>query len=394
MVDIMEIDYINGQKNDKIFGMSKYQLEIVKRLDVKLNVIEFNSLMTFFDKKYGHNSNNSNSDSTDNNYISQNKNRSQKLLIDLGKNILKNLDRYRYIQEVKNSVKDNNIKHITTQEMAYIQNSLEMDKTIITCHDLIPWVYDKNRSKFWKDNINGLKKADIIITISEFSKNEIIKYVNYPPNKIHIINDAVDHSTYFVKRDKHILRNINITDDHKVVLYVGSETKRQNIPVLLKAFAHLKKKIPDIKLVKIGDPQSYGVRETILRLINDLELRDDIVFAGYVPEKDMPRWYNASDILVYPCDYAGFGLPPLEAMACGTPVITSNTSSLPEVVGDAGIMIDPRDVELMADKMYEVLTNNGLKNDIIEKGIKQAKHFTWDRSAEETYQVYELFNDH
>ena len=263
-----------------------------------------------------------------------------------------------------------------------------MDKTIITCHDLIPWVYENNRSKFWKDNINGLKKADIIITISEFSKNEIIKYLDYPSDKIYIVNDAVDHSTYYMKRDKQILSNINIENDHKIVLYVGSETKRQNIPVLLRAFKHLKKKIPNIKLVKIGEAQSYGAHETILKLINELELNNDIIFAGYVPEEDMPKWYNAADILVYPCDYAGFGLPPLEAMACGTPVITSNTTSLPEVVGDAGIMIDPQDFELMADKMYDVLTDNKLKDNMINNGLKRAKLFNWDYSARKTLEIY------
>lgn len=383
----MEIDYINGPKIDKIFGMSKYQLEIIKRLNVKLNVIEFNSFMTYFEKKYGYNTN-LNSNSTDNIRISQNRNKSKKLIIDLGKKILKNLDKYRYTLEVKNKVKDNNIKHITTQEQAYIQNHLEMDKTIITCHDLIPWVYENNRSKFWKDNINGLKKADIIITISEFSKNEIIKYLDYPSDKIYIVNDAVDHSTYYMKRDKQILSNINIENDHKIVLYVGSETKRQNIPVLLRAFKHLKKKIPNIKLVKIGEAQSYGAHETILKLINELELNNDIIFAGYVPEEDMPKWYNAADILVYPCDYAGFGLPPLEAMACGTPVITSNTTSLPEVVGDAGIMIDPQDFELMADKMYDVLTDNKLKDNMINNGLKRAKLFNWDYSARKTLEIY------
>ena len=102
----------------------------------------------------------------------------------------------------------------------------------------------------------------------------------------------------------------------------------------------------------------------------------------------MPKWYNAADILVYPCDYAGFGLPPLEAMACGTPVITSNTTSLPEVVGDAGIMIDPQDFELMANKMYDVLTDNKLKDNMINNGLERSKLFNWDDSAKKTLEIY------
>ena len=121
-----------------------------------------------------------------------------------------------------------------------------------------------------------------------------------------------------------------------------------------------------------------------------MDLCDDVVFTGYVPEEDMPKWYNAADILVYPCDYAGFGLPPLEAMACGTPVITSNTTSLPEVVGDAGIMIDPQDFELMADKMYEVLTDSKLNDMMINNGLKRSKLFKWDYSAKNTLEIYNM----
>jgi glycosyltransferase involved in cell wall biosynthesis len=160
---------------------------------------------------------------------------------------------------------------------------------------------------------------------------------------------------------------------------------------LIKAFAQLKKKIPGIKMVKIGESQGYRGRENILKLINDLHLQEDVIFVGYVPEEDMPKWYNAADILVYPCAYAGFGLPPLEAMACGTPVITSNTTSLPEVVGDAGIMINPQDIELMADEMYDVLTNDTLKDNMTNKGLKRAKLFNWDKAAHKTLNIYGEF---
>ena len=146
--------------------------------------------------------------------------------------------------------------------------------------------------------------------------------------------------------------------------------------------------MPNVKLLKIGDSQSYGAREKNLKLVSDLNLENDVIFSGYVSENDIPKCYNATDLLVYPCSYAGFGLPPLEAMACGTPVLTSDTSSLPEVVGDAGIMIDPHDVDLMADKIYEVLNNDTLKEKLVKKGIERAKLFNWDKSAEETLQIY------
>ena len=393
MVKLMEIDYINGPRTDKIFGISKYQMEIFRRVEgVEWNIIDYNSITHLIERKYKDNLKFKPDNSYDDpNSLPQTKSKTPNFFVDMGKKTLKTIDKHRYIRTVKNKVKDGNVKHITSQEFAYIQNSLEMDKTIVTCHDLIPWVYEKDRSAFWKDNISGLKKADAIITVSEFSKNEIIKHLNYPAKNIHIVKDAVDHSFYYENRDKQILNNLGILNHQKVVLYVGSETPRQNVPILIKAFARLKKEIPGVKLLKIGESQSYGAREIILNLINDLHLQEDVIFVGYVPEEDMPRWYNAADILVYPCEYAGFGLPPLEAMACGTPVITSNTTSLPEVVGEAGIMIDPQDHDLMADKMYEILTNDGLRNDLIKKGIERSKLFSWDDSAKKTLKVYEGF---
>jgi len=369
----MEIDYINGSRTDKKFwiSISKYQMEIVKRLNVELNVIEYDSLMPLRSDSY--------------------ENKSLKFITDMGKNPLKTIDKHRYIHTVKNEVKEGNIKHITSQGFAYVLNSVKLENNIVTCYDIIPWVYDKDRSPIWKENMKGLGLADIIITISKFSKDEIMKYLDYPEERIRIVYPAVDHSLYYENRDKKILSKIKISNDQKVVLYVGSETSRQNVPVLIKAFAQLKKKIPGIKMVKIGESQGYRGRENILKLINDLHLQEDIIFVGYIPEEDMPKWYNAADILVYPSAYAGFGLPPLEAMACGTPVITSNTTSLPEVVGDAGIMIDPQNIELMADKMYDVLTNDTLKDNMINKGLKRAKLFRWDDAAEKTLNIYREF---
>ena len=127
----------------------------------------------------------------------------------------------------------------------------------------------------------------------------------------------------------------------------------------------------------------------MLNTIRELDLQNNVIFLGYVSEEELPKWYNASDLLVYPCLYAGFGLPPLEAMACGTPVITSNTSSLPEVVDDAGIMVDPNDDNSLELNMYNVLTQDDLTQKLAEKGLKRSKIFTWDNAAKETQEVYD-----
>ncbi|MEN4006860.1 MAG: glycosyltransferase family 1 protein [Methanobacteriaceae archaeon] len=385
----MEIDYINGYKTDKIFGTSKYQNEIHKRLDINLNKIEYESLTHIAANLYNSIFPPKSNDGVFPAQKTGSLSKSSKFnkFVYWGRKTSIYIDRYRYQLIVKNKVKNDNIKHLTNQELAYLLDSIKLNKSIVTCHDLIPWVYEKNRSMVWKNNIKGLKKAEKIITISKFSKNEIMKQLNYPEERISVVYCAVDHDLYFRNRNREILKRFNI-EDEKIVLYVGAETQRMNLDKLIKSFAKLKKKLPHIKLLKIGEPQKVGVREKLIELINKLNLEKDVIFVGYVSEEDLPEWYNAADLLVYPCAYAGFGLPPLEAMACGTPVITSNTTSLPEVVGDAGIMVDPDDIDKLAEKMYEVLTNDSLAEDMSKKGLKRAKMFNWDESAEKTLKIY------
>jgi glycosyltransferase involved in cell wall biosynthesis len=349
----MEIDYINGLQTTEIFGRSKYQKEIHERIkNIKLNAIEYTHII----KVRG---------------------------IDTATTYLL------YPHIVKKKVKRDNTKHITSQELAYLLKLIKLNNVIVTCYDLIPWIYDNNRSLKWRLNMAGLKKADRIITISEFSKNEIIKYLGYSEDKIHIIYPAVDHDHYHERRDREILKRFDIPEGDRVILYVGSEQSRKNFPSLIKAFSKLKKMLPDVKLLKIGNPQKRGARKELLKLTGTLNLQNDIVFVEYVPERDMPKFYNAADLFVFPSFYEGFGLPPLEAMACGTPVITSNTSSLPEVIGDAGIMVDPSDIDGLVDVMRKVLSNDGLREDMVKKGLKRAKMFSWEKAAKETLEVYE-----
>ena len=352
----MEIDYINGLKTDEVSGMSKYQKNIHQRItNIKLNLIEYPMI-----------SKNSNVDAA------------VKYLM------------YPFI--VKYNAKRGNVKHITSQNLAYLLKLVKLEKTIVTCHDLIPWVYDNNRLPTWKLNMQGLKQADRIITVSEYSKNEIIKYVGCLEDKITVIPNAVDHSNYYVKRDRGIIEKLGIPNNHKVILYVGSEQPRKNIPFILEAINQLKTKLPDIKFVKIGTPQSPGAREELLKLIDNLGIQNEVKFVGFVSESDITKYYNAADLFVFPSLYEGFGLPPLEAMACGTPVITSTLTSLPEVVGDSAITVDPYDVKALTEAMYNLLTDEKLREEMITKGLKRAKLFNWERSAEETFKVYKQLN--
>jgi len=141
------------------------------------------------------------------------------------------------------------------------------------------------------------------------------------------------------------------------------------------------------KLILIGS-LGYGSEE-ILKTVEELGLSKHVIFLGYVPDQDLIKFYNTADLFVFPSLYEGFGLPPLEAMACGCPVITSNTSSLPEVVGNAGFTLDPVDYDSFAEAMYQILTSETLKNEMRDKSLERAKMFTWDKTASETWKVYE-----
>ena len=237
-----------------------------------------------------------------------------------------------------------------------------------------------------------MKDVDKIITISDFTKNELINYTNISPNKIKTIYLGVDNQ--FKQLSSKEIEDIRM--EYKLpnsyILYVGSEQSRKNFISIIKALYNLKKKynLKDLKLIKAGRSQIHdSQRNKIFDLIKELNLEKDIIFTNYVSEEYLVKLYNAADIFVYPSLYEGFGLPPLEAMACGCPVITSNTSSLPEVVGDAGIMINPYDIDSLTESIHKILADNDLKKELSKKSLERAKFFNWKKTADQTLEVYE-----
>ena len=341
-------------------GVSRYEKEIRQRLlnDVQFNVIEYTPSL---------------------------------LNLGMFSAVPKTFQRFgRLPWQVLTKLRKDSITHITTEDLSYVLHLPNLKNTVVSCHDLIHWVYYNERNSFfWRLNIAGLKKTERIITVSDYSKDEIVQYLGYPSDKIAVIPNAVDHARYFQKRDKEILKRYDISENEKIILYVGSEQPRMNVDVLFESFAKLKEQLPGIKLLKVGNPQWPDAREKLEKLVQELHLEHDVFFLQHVPEDELSKWYNAADVLVYPCSYAGFGVPPLEAMACGTPVITSNVTSLPEVVGDAGIMVDPTNAHELASAMEKVLTNEQLREQMIQKGLERAKTFQWEKSAEATLKVYQ-----
>jgi glycosyltransferase involved in cell wall biosynthesis len=172
----------------------------------------------------------------------------------------------------------------------------------------------------------------------------------------------------------------------RFILFVGTIEPRKNVARLIEAFADLRSAISDLRLV-IGGAKGWFYEDVFAR-VEELGLEDEVLFPGYLPASELPLWYNAAELFVYPSLYEGFGLPPLEAMACGTPVVTANTSSLPEVVGDAGLAVDPLDIEGLAEAMKQVLGDDSLQQEMKVRGLRRARGFSWAKTAQETVQVY------
>jgi glycosyltransferase involved in cell wall biosynthesis len=351
---LITVDLINGRRTDQIFGTSKYTREILKRLDgITINYIEYPQV---------------------------------------GKNRIVDgaIKRGIYPFIVKKNARKNAIKHVTNQDLAFLLNYFDLHPSIVTCYDLIPVSYYHNNSLYWQMNLKGMKKADHLITISEFSKREIIRITGYPGDKISVIYPGVDTNLFYPRHDRSILKRYGISPDDYVLLYVGSEEPRKNLALLLEAIAILKKDIPGIKLLKVGSSQMGGNRKPLLDLIGHLKLEKDVVFAGTVPEEELPLFYNAADLFVFPSLYEGFGLPPLEAMACGCPVIAADTSSLREVLGEGGIVVDPVDTKKMVNAIIDIIKDDNVKADMIRKGYKQASGFSWHESAQKMFNIYSI----
>jgi glycosyltransferase involved in cell wall biosynthesis len=161
-----------------------------------------------------------------------------------------------------------------------------------------------------------------------------------------------------------------------------------NMYRLIEAFAALKQHFPRMKLAKIGEAGSGKYRWAIMRKLNSLGLTESVIFIEPTSPLELAHYYSSAALLIYPPLYEGFALPPLEAMACGCPVVASNTSSLPEIIGDGGLIADARDTPALANAMREVISDLNLRNDLIRRGLEQAKKFSWQDTAEQTQEVY------
>jgi glycosyltransferase involved in cell wall biosynthesis len=260
---------------------------------------------------------------------------------------------------------------------------------IITVHDLVRLCMPVERENFLEkvglklDNL-GLKNASHIISVSECTKADLVHYLNIPENKISVIYNGVDRTVF-----KPVLRG---NFKFPYLLYVGTERPRKNLGTLMEAFANLKKEVNewrDLKLIKVGNAgRSDKFRQTTLARVRRLGLEGQVIFTDYLSDSVLACYYSSALALVIPSLYEGFGLPVIEAMACGCPVIASNSSSLPEVAGDAALFFTPDSPSELMHCVYRLMTQPKLKNELIKKAFDRVGCFSWEEAARQTLEVY------
>ena len=263
-------------------------------------------------------------------------------------------------------------------------------KVIITIYDTVFFSAPETMGdmKAISEYKYAAERSDLIITISENAKSDIIKHFNVDEKKIQIVTPGIDLQKYSYNYTDIELENVRKKYDlpQNYILYLGTIEPRKNIERIVKAFKNYKKEVKDdLKLVIVGN--KGWKYDNIMKLIESMGT--DIILTGYIDEEDKIPIYKLAQIFVFPSLYEGFGMPVLEAMAAGVPVVTSNVSSLPEVAGDAAILVDPLSEDEIFEAYKKILLDKQLQREMIEKGLEQAKKFQWKKSVEVLEKVYE-----
>ncbi len=265
--------------------------------------------------------------------------------------------------------------------------------TVVTIHDLSLW--SQAQSHLASNVQRGkrripimARRANMIIAPSEATKQEIIKHLRISPEKIRVVHEAAREKMKPLPPSEYepILKKYDIQTPY--ILYTGTIEPRKNLIKLIQAYNEVLKHTEHQPQLVLCGGRGW-LEEEVFEQVAELKLQRMIKFTGYVPDEDLPALYSAAEVFVYPSIYEGFGLPPLEAMACGAAVISSNSSSLPEVVGEGGIQVDPQNREELAGAIAALLTDVEQRENFRRAGIERAKFFSWERAAHETQAVYD-----
>lgn len=291
------------------------------------------------------------------------------------------------------------LTHLTAQNLSFMV--AKNHPVVLTVHDLIELKDPQSKMAAWLNKYlySGLEKADRIIAVSGFTKQQIVSQWPEAEKKITVIYNGVDDHFFPIEDFENslahhdLLRELNIPAEAKIVLYVGSEHPRKNLSVALEAFAKLPDK--DAVFIKIGSAGLASGRKETKKKIAKLGLENRIRFVEQIKTEDLNFYYNLADAFIFPSKLEGFGLPPLQALAAGTPVVCSNAASLPEVVGNgyehgpvAALTCSPDDVECFASHLSEVLINQKKAQELRALGLERTAMFSWDDSAAQVAAVY------
>lgn len=260
---------------------------------------------------------------------------------------------------------------------------------VVTVHDIIPLLFPSlhpHASEFiffrhflpW-----ALRHSSAVIAVSQSTKEDIIRFYHLPAEKIHVIYEGYDAELFHPYQDTQAVTQVYGLEHY--IHYGGNILPHKNVARLIQAFKLIASKVPH-QLVLQGRRDSVHAAE-LETLVMELGLADRVVFLGYVPLNHLPYLYSGATVFVTVSLSEGFGLPPLEAMACGTPVVASKASSLPEVVGDAGILVDPDDTEQIAEALLQVIEHQALRAELSQKAVKRAGLFSWSTTARQTLKV-------
>jgi glycosyltransferase involved in cell wall biosynthesis len=269
--------------------------------------------------------------------------------------------------------------------------------TVVTVHDLIPLILPEYRVNALVRLYTAMvcaatPRATLVVTDSYASQSDIQQHLLIPASRIRAIHLAVDdiYHNQAHSEDTEILHSLDLKPGY--VLYLGGFDKRKNLGAIIEAFKSVKNICSNSILVIAGKLPQEDTTFTPdpRKLATAAGLSDSSVrFLGYVSESIKPALYRGARVFTFPTQYEGFGYPPLEALSCGVPVVGSNTSSLPEVVGDAGVLVSPSDIEGLARAILQILTDDAVHNELHNHALQQAKNFSWQNTAQQTFSAYQ-----
>lgn len=278
---------------------------------------------------------------------------------------------------LKYRCRDADIVHATMETLAPIVKIRKPKKFIVTCHGLLPLLSPSDTIKdfttwmTWKLVPDALRRADKIIAVSKFTKNELIKFLGIEEEKIKVIYHGVDHKVYRPMNKEYCRSKLGLSIDYKYILVVASGLRQKRLDIVKRVFSETRRIREDIRLLYVGFGELSG---------------DGIINLGVVKGEDMPLIYNSADVYFHPSEYESFGLPILEAMACGVPVVASNKGSIPEIVGSYKYVVDIDDervIDLFVEKIISYIDEGFSK-----KVLEQSKKFTWEKTAKSTINIY------